>query len=160
MTDPRLRIDQNFLDQELVNQPSLVQEVGDEAAMAIAVRDTAEEYVKTVDAELDQEIRLEGVASKAKLTEASIAAAIQTHPRHLAAFTAYTEAKLAAAKAVTLEKAVATKSKALDKMSDLWMGAYWVKNSSKPSAIENAEYNTNRQKMADARRVKPQLRGD
>lgn len=152
MSDIRLQIDKNSLDEEFVNQPGLIEEVCEEAAVAIAVRDTAEEHIKTVDAELDHQIRAEGIASKAKLTEASIAAAVQTHPRHQNAFTAYTEAKLAAAKAIALEKAATTKGKALEQLSELYRASYWVKDSSKGAAHSNAEYSIHRNKLAEARR--------
>src|SRR6266446_6859099 len=61
MSDPRLLIDSNYLDEELINNPSFIQEVCDEAAEAIAHRDAMKEALDTIDAELDAELR----ASKA-----------------------------------------------------------------------------------------------
>src|SRR6266853_5539736 len=112
MSDPRLQIDRNDLDNELINNPSFIQEVCDEAAGAIAHRDAMKEALDTVDAELDAEIR--ELTSKNKMTETAIKTTVQIHPEHKQAFDAYNQAKLKAAKAAGLVTAAETRSKAID----------------------------------------------
>lgn len=148
----KLKIDKDRLDDEFVNLPELMHAACEAAANAITVRDAAEETLKEVDAELDKEIRVEGLASKAKLTEAMVEAAIQTHPRHQEAFKLYNEAKWLAAKAIGMEKSVKTKEKSLEQLANLFLSAYWVRNSSKNS--QHNQYEMQRAQMAEARRVR------
>lgn len=152
MTDQRFQIDKDNLDAEFVNLPELMRTACEEAANAVCVRDAAEETLKEVDAELDKEIRVEGIAGKAKLTEAMVEAAIQTHPKHQEAFRVYNEAKWLAAKAIGQEKAIKTKEKSLEQLATLYLSAYWVRSSSKSANHEKAEYSINRQRLAEARR--------
>lgn len=152
MTDPRLFIDKNSMDDELINNPSLVQEVCDECAQAIAVRDAAKEALATVDAELDAEVRNE-LSQSTKVTEDKVRAAIQTHPRHAEAFTVYNEAKLAAALADSLVKAVETRSKALEQLSYLYGSGYFAINSTKRTpASQEAGYDRLRGRLAERRK--------
>lgn len=148
----KLQIDKDRLDDEFVNLPELMQGACDVAAEAIALRDEAEEILKVVDAELDKEIRVEGIVGKGKLTEAMVEAAIQTHPKHEAAFRVYNEAKLAAAKAIGHQQSVKTKERALEQLSSLYLSAYWVRNSSK--SAEHNQYEMTRARMAEARRIR------
>src|SRR6267142_3020317 len=112
MTDPRLLIDRNSLDDELINNPSFIQEVCDKAAEAIAHRDAMEQALDTVDAELDSEIRELTITKTPKMTETAIKTTIQLRPEHKNAFERYNQAKLAAAKATNLVKSAETRSRA------------------------------------------------
>src|SRR5258706_9714711 len=115
MSDPRLLIDRNALDEELINNPSFIQEVCDEAAEAIAHRDAMKEALDTIDAELDAEIR--ELTSKDKITETAIKAAIQRHPKHKKAFEDANKAKLRWAKAAGLVTAAEGRRKAIEGLS-------------------------------------------
>lgn len=152
MTDPRLLIDKKSMDDELMNNPSLVQEVCDECAEAIAIRDAAKEALATVDAQLDAEVRME-LSVSTKVTEDKVKAAIQTNPRHAEAFKAYNDAKLAAALADSLVKAVETRSKALEQLSYLYGSGYFAINSTKRvPATQEIDYDRLRDRMAVRRR--------
>ncbi len=151
MTDPRLLIDRNDLDNELINNPSFIQEVCDEAAEAIAYRDAMKEALDTVDAELDADIR-EVTSKTAKMTEAAIKTTIQIHPEHKKAFTAYNQAKLKAAKAAGLERAAETRGKAIEALSRLYASGYFAIDSTKRSpATQEAQYNKSREALANQR---------
>lgn len=152
MADRRLLIDRNNLDEELVNNPQLVQDICDECAEAIAVRDAKKEALETVDAELDAEIRELLSKSASKATEAGIKGMIQTHERHKKAFTDYNNAKLAAAKAAGLEKAFEVRAKSIDGLSKLYSAGYFAINHTKRSADE-IKYNQHRDRLAEARRA-------
>lgn len=151
MTDPRLKIDINFLDQEWIGYPSLVQEVCDEAAVAASMRDTAKESLEVTDAELDRIHRQEKSSNK-KLTEAIIEGAVKTDSRHTHAFAAYNDARLAAALAASLEKAVLAKGKALEALSRMQANAFFASDSFKEQpGYQNSKYGELRAKLAEKR---------
>ncbi len=151
MRDSRLLIDRNSLDDELENNPSLVQDVCDEAAEAIAFRDAQKEKLNTTDAELDAEVR-EELAKTGKVTEDKVKAAIQVHPRHAQAFHDANMAKLAAAKADSLVESVKTRSKSLEQLSFLFAAGYFAINSTKRSSTsQELQYNRSRKLLAKAR---------
>jgi hypothetical protein len=151
MTDERLKIDRFNLDNELLENPSLVQEVCDECAEAIALRDAKKEALDTVDAELDAEIR-EELSKNSKVTENIVKVAIQVHPDHKRAFEEYNNAKLIAAKAASLERAVSTRSDALKELSKLYAAGYFAIDSTKRlPATQELKYNKQREQLADRR---------
>lgn len=154
MTDQRLLIDRNGLDDELINNPSLVQQVCDECAEAIAQRDYLKEMLEVVDAELDAEIREEFLSTnKSKVTEAVIESAIKTHKRHKDAFKKYNDAKLAAAKAAALERAVSVRSDALKELSKLFAAGYFAIDSTRRSVeYKEAGYDKLRERLASRRK--------
>ena len=149
MTDQRLLIDKNALDDELINNPSLVQQACDECAEAIAVRDSLKEALGTVDAELDAVVR-EELAQIGKVTEDKVKAAIQVHPKHAKAFKDYNAAKLKSALADSFVKAVETRSKALEQLSYLYGSGYYAINSTKRSGSE-VKYDKLRENAARSR---------
>src|SRR6266446_690013 len=150
MSDHRLLIDRNALDDELINNPSFIQEVCDEAAEAIAHRDAMKEALDTVDAELDAELR-EG-AKNNKMTETAIKMAIQTHPTHQKAFEDANQAKLRASKAAGLVTAAETRSKAIESLSRLYASGYFAIDSTKRSSTsQELQYNKNRETLANQR---------
>jgi len=151
MADERLEIDRNALDNELIENPQLIQDVCDECAESIATRDAKKEALETTDAELDAEVRDLLSKNATKATEASIKGMIQTHPKHKQAFEDYNNAKLRAAKAAGLEKAVEVRGKALESLSRLYASGYFAINHTKRSADES-QYTVNRQRLAEARR--------
>ena len=154
MTDERLLIDKFALDDELLNNPSFVQQVCDEAAEAIATRDAKKEVLDTVDAELDFEVR-EELLKSGKVTEDKVKAAIQVHSLHAQAFKEYNEAKLTAAKAASLEKAVSARGDALKELSKLYASGYFAIDSTKRSpALQESQYNKHREQLALRRRTK------
>src|SRR5882672_5707330 len=140
MTDPRLLIDKMNLDDELVNNPSLVQQVCDEAAEAIAYRDAMREALDAVDAELDAEIR--ELTSRNKMTEAAIKTTIQLRQEHKDAFRISNQAKLKAAKATSLVSAVIARGEAIKELSKLHVSGYYAIDSTKRSSgAQEAQYN-------------------
>jgi hypothetical protein len=156
MSDPRLLIDKYLLDQELVENPGLVQTIGDELADAIAVRDTLKEVLATVDAELDSIVREELEQAKKKATESVVAAAIQLHPRHKRAFEEFNEAKLLAAKAASLEKAISSRADNLKVLADLYKSGYFAINATRDTATtREAQYKLMRERLAETRSSKP-----
>jgi regulator of replication initiation timing len=151
MTDERLLIDKFALDEELIDNPSLVHQVCEECAEAIAVRDAKKEDLETTDAELDAEIREILSTTSSKITENVVKGLVQTHARHQKAFKEYNDAKLTAAKATALERAVNTRSEALEQLSRLYSSGYFAINHTKRST-DDAKYNEHRKQLAAARK--------
>jgi len=153
MTDHRLLIDKNALDEALINNPSFIQEVCDEAAEAIAYRDAMKDALDTIEAELDVEIR--EITSKNKMTETAIKTTIQLRPERKKAFDAHNQAKLRAAKAAGLVTAAETRSKAIEGLSRLYTSGYYAIDSTKKShATQGIEYNRLRERLASNRTKK------
>lgn len=73
----RLAIDRNSPDEALIDQVSLVEEVGDAYVRAISLRDNAKNRVKSVEADTAQRIRDEYAESGEKLTEKSLAELVE-----------------------------------------------------------------------------------
>lgn len=158
MTDERLKIDKFRLDDELMENPALVQEVGDELAETIAIRDTLKEELDTINAELDAEIREELERNKKKITENIVAMAIQLHPQHKKAFKNYNEAKLIAAKAAALERAVSARADHLRVLADLYKSGYFAINATRDTPTTNeAKYKLMRERLADIRPSRERL---
>jgi hypothetical protein len=76
----KLKIDVDYLDRALIEQPSLFYTVADQFAMAVAERDAAKLELDEKMAELDQDIRAEAVSLGEKVTEASIQRRLATLP--------------------------------------------------------------------------------
>src|SRR5258706_2104666 len=150
MTDPRLLIDRNSLDDELINNPSFIQEVCDEAAEAIAHRDAMKDALDTIEAELDAEIR--EITAKNKMTETAIKTTIQLRPERKKAFDAHNQAKLRAAKAAGLVTAAEARSKAIEGLSRLYTSWYYAIDSTKRSpATQELKYNRDRETLPNQR---------
>jgi hypothetical protein len=158
MSDPRLLIDIHALDEALINNPSLVQDVCNEAAEAIAIRDAKKEALATVDAELDAIVRDE-LGKTTKVTEDKVKAAIQVHPKHARAFEEANAAKLAAAKADATVKSVETRSKSIEQLSYLHNSGYFTINSTKRiSNPQEVKYTRDREVLS-AHRARPTIKG-
>jgi hypothetical protein len=151
MTDPRLRIDPYNLNEELIENPGLVQQINDEAAEAIAIRDAKKDALKTVEAELDAELR-ELLSKTGKVTEKMLESAIQTHPRRKKAFEEWNKSVLTAAKAESLVDAFKTRSIAIIELCKLLINGYYAADSVKRSAATNElQYSKARERLADKR---------
>jgi translation initiation factor 2B subunit (eIF-2B alpha/beta/delta family) len=129
----------------------LIHQICDECAEAIAYRDSKKEALDTVDAELDAEIR-EALAKNSKVTESIVKGAIQVHHKHEEAFNEYNQAKLAAAKAAALERAITTRSDALKELSKLYISGYFAIDSTKRNVdAQEIVYNKRRELLASKR---------
>lgn len=149
-----LTIDKNALDDELVQQPSLVFEVSEAYEKAAELRDKLKEELATIDAELDGIVRIE-LAKKDKVTEAAVKAAIQMHKKHEAAFNAYVKAKTDAGILNGLRESFSTKSKALDGLVELHKSNYFERSSAQGSrSTDEYVYKRRRAQIAGGRKSK------
>ncbi len=146
----KLKIDKYLLDDELVNQPSLLCDITDAYAEAIAIRDTLKEALKTTDANLDAEVRKR---KDIKVTDKVAENLVQAHEDHAKAAKAYGEAKLQADKINAVKEAVVDRGFALKTLAELAMANYYERNSIKDTSVTNElKYNRARQRLADIRK--------
>ncbi len=142
----QLTIDKYQLDNELVNQPSLLCDITDAYAEAIAIRDTLKEALKTTDANLDAEVRQR---KDIKVTDAVAMNLVQGHPNHARAAKAYGDAKLQADKINAIKEAVVDRGFALKTLAELAMANYYERNSVKGTVTtDQFQYNEARKRSA------------
>ncbi len=117
-----LKIDRNALEEAVAQHPELFFKVAEAAAVAMSVRDEAEERIKEVDAELDRKLRN---VKGDKDTEAAIKAQIQTHTDHRLAREDYAAKRKQAAMLVALERAFDQRGKMLRELTNLYGNGYF-----------------------------------
>jgi len=148
-----LLIDKNALDQELVQQPSLFEKVGDAFAEAIAEKDAAKEELANVDARLDGMIRKS--AADKRVTDTAIKNRIQAHSKHQGAFAKYLTAKMRADKLGALKESFHQRSYMLRELAGLAVSNYFEGTSVKATPTTNrAIYSRQRERLAEARQAR------
>ena len=149
---PRLQLDKHALDDELIQQASMLHSVSEAYEEAMAERDDLKEKLATVDAELDQSIRDDAEEHNEKLTEGTIKAKIQADVEHKKAYFLFASAKLKAGKLQALKDAFKERGYMLRELCSLYLSNYFEHNSVKPTQItENASYKRARVRLADTR---------
>ena len=125
----KLLIQQHALDYEVIHQAQTYNEIGVATVEAKSEADALYEAYKNTDAELNSRVRDELTAAGTKFTEAVVAAKIQTHPDHAAAYQKYLDAKLKADKLAVLKDAFSQRSSMLRDLIQLYCNEYWTKDS-------------------------------
>lgn len=147
-----LEIDKHGLDDEIVKQPSLLLQVAEAHAEAIAERDSCKEELATVDAELDGQVRRKLEKVKEKVTEAAVKHGIQTSQKHGDAFDTYMTAKTKADKLLALKEAFQNRSYMLRDLVQLYVANYYDQSSVQGnSRSDSMTYQHNRERLAEAR---------
>lgn len=134
-----LEIDKYNLDEELIRQPQLFQDVGEELVQAVSLRDEASERLKVVDAELDREIREQMIADGEKLTEGRVSSRVSTHPLHAEAQGGLHELKEQAEILRVRKEAWSQRAYALRDLVQLYVAGYFSITSVKVAGHENAK---------------------
>ena len=143
-----LIINAQNLDDELIKQPSLFYMIGESYVEAIAIRDTKDEELSAIDAELDAQIRL---SNDSKLTEPKIKNMVKLHPKHQEAFVAYNEAKLMSDRLGAMKEAFHQRGSMLKELAQLAISNLYetASSSSSPRAIS---YEISKQRLANKRK--------
>lgn len=148
-----LTIDKHRLDDEIIQQPSLLFAVSEALEQALADRDRLKEGLATVDAELDGEVRLDLEKQDVKVTEALVKAGVQTHKKHEAAFEAYIQAKTEAGILGSLKESFQTRSYGLRDLVQLHMSNYFEAESVRgTNASDTMVYKRRRAQISEARK--------
>ena len=152
-----LEINKHGLDDELIKQPSLFFQVGEEYSIAVAERDACKEELATVDAELDGRIRAKLAQKRSgekgdKVTEAMVKNGIQVHPSHAAAFDTYILAKTRADILQSLKDSFQQRSYMLRELASLYVSSYYDESSVKGTGnTDKLVYDRQRERLAEAR---------
>lgn len=145
-----LVIDKNALDDEVIQQPTLVCKVAEAYVEAAALRDACKEAVATIDAQIDVGVReeLEGE----KITETIVRNRVQTHQAHKEAWDAYLTAKYEADVLGALKDAFVNRGFMLRDMVQLAVIGYFDVSSIKGTkAASDFAYHMKREILAKAR---------
>lgn len=122
-----IRIEEDALDLEWLNQPSLMLSVTREQAQTMEVEDRAKENLELVKAELDMEIRSDPDAfGITKLTEATVSAAILASEKYQEASDRYLNAKFENKVAIGAVKAFEQRKDALENLVKLHGQQYFA----------------------------------
>lgn len=124
-----LYVDTSVLDEELVRQPVLYQQVSEQTVLLESQRDAAYEKIKQIDAELNIVLREELTASGAKVTEAVVSSAVQSHPNHISAHEKYIELRTKASLFATLRDSFSQRSYMLRDLTTLHVSGYAMSSS-------------------------------
>lgn len=144
-----IRIDENALDVEWLQQASLTFHYSKNAAFQRKQLDLVKENLNVVRAELDREIRNDPEAFDiAKVTEAALTAAIISHKRYKEANNAYLEAKYEADIADAAVRALQDKRSALENLVKLHAAQYFA-GPSMPRDISREWVKTAEQKQTN-----------
>jgi hypothetical protein len=150
-----LVIDKNRLDDELVQQASLMQTVSDAYADALAKQTKLKEALAKVDAEIDVEIRNE--AADTKLTETMVRNQVILSPGHIKAFNAWLDAKLVTDKLEGMKDSFKQRSYNLRELSNLFVANYYEANSTRgDSRTDEMIYKRRRARLAEGREKRKQ----
>ena len=146
-----LAIDKQALDDEIIQRSSLLFEVSEAYATAVAERDALKEQLAVTDAELDGKLR----KANEKGTEALIKNQIQAHNDHRKAFAEWLEAKEHADKLGALKDAFKDRSHALGELADLYVANYFDTASVRQTPNDDTTvYRRRRARLAASREAK------
>ena len=155
MRETELQIDRNALDDELVHQPSKFLQASRDYAEALSVRDQAKQDVEVSKAEASLRIRRQCEQDGEKVTEAIIAARVETDKKCRQAVTTYLDSKKACEEALALKEAFMQRSYVLKDLAALYIAGYYGSDSVRGGAareLRDHEYSNNRAKLAEKRR--------
>ena len=123
-----LKIDKYALDDEIVEHPTLLAEISELCALAIAERDMLKEKWAAVDAGIDLEVRAQSTGKK-KLTEGHIKSIIQMHPDHIKSGVEYLQKRAEADQLQALKEAFHQRGYMLRDLAQLFVSNYYSTSS-------------------------------
>jgi hypothetical protein len=146
-----MQIDEDALDVEWLEQPSLMVKYARHSAKARQDMDRAKEKLETVKADLDQKIRSNpDKFDLQKITEGAILSVIQLHDGYKDAMDKYIDAKYEADIAQLAVRAVDTKKAALENLVRLY-GQQYFAGPSVPRDLNREWKKREEQKMANSK---------
>lgn len=147
-----LKVDKLSLDDELVQQPSLLFSVSEACAEAAAARDMYKELLATADAELFEKVRDDLDQADEKYTDTRIKGLVQTNKKHRAAFDFFSKAKAKAEMLEALKNAFIQRGYAIRNLCELFVANYYEQNSVRGTdKTDTAVYMKNRERLAEGR---------
>jgi len=125
----RLEIDRDALDEEISAQPSLYDQVAEQAVLAISRRDQAKWDMEKAYIEACDEARYEAVRTKERTTEAAIKEAATLSKAHVTAEKTYRATKQEAELWDALRSSFDQRGKMLRELAQLWIAGFYQASS-------------------------------
>jgi alkylation response protein AidB-like acyl-CoA dehydrogenase len=145
-----LKIDKHALDQELEEHPMLLFKISEAYVQAAAERDMLKEQLATIDAKLDNKIRMD--YGDSKYTEAMIKTEVQANKTHDIAMLKYLDAKKQAELLFALKEAFVSRGFMIRDLCSLYNANYFEEASVRGTPqTDRATYGKGRQRIAEAR---------
>ena len=130
----RLLIDEDDLDRELIEQPSLFEKVGKQFVLAVSHRDELKGELKAFEAKLSLQYRKELEDQGKKSTEAVIAALVETDQDRLVLHKKLLEIQALMGEWENLKDSFYQRDSALTNLCKLYVAGYFSKSSIKGPA--------------------------
>lgn len=143
----KLVIDKHAMDDMWLEQPAIVQEIGERVALEISRRDEAKDALADVSAVVDGEVRELHADDDKKPTETAIKNEVKQDSRVQKAQRRLRTLELNVAKLGTLANSFHVRRYALQSLTDLWSAGYYTSNSGASKAAREATHGTTRKAM-------------
>jgi hypothetical protein len=149
---PKLQIDKNAMDDMWLEQPAVVQEIGERVAMEISRRDEAKDDLADVLAELDALVRESHSDDEKKPTETAIKNEIKQDSKAKRAQKRLRAFELNVSRLQNLMESFKQRRYALQDLTTLWAAGYYTSNSGGAKNAREASADRGRKGMQKARR--------
>lgn len=153
----KLTIDRHGLDDEWVEQPGIVQAIGERLAIEISRRDEAKDQLADIIAEVDGEVRLahdsddEDDKKKKKPTETAIKNEVAQDKHVKAAKQHLRTLELNVGRLGALKDSFHQRRYALQDLVSLYLGGYYTSNSGAAKSARENTHESSRKAMQDER---------
>lgn len=148
-----LKIDKLALDDEVMQQASLLYEVSEALVDAIAKRDALKDALAKLEAEIDQDLRTQFEEAETKYTEPKIKSLILIDKFRTKANEELLAAKTQADRLMALKEAFQSRGFMLRDLCSLYQANYFESSSSRPNnQMSDAVYNHRRTRLAESRK--------
>jgi hypothetical protein len=148
-----LKIDKLALDDEVMQQASLLYEVSEALVEAIAKRDALKDNLAKLEAEIDQDLRTGFEESEIKYTEPKIKSLVLIDTARTKANTELLAAKTQADRLTALKEAFHQRGYMLRDLCSLYQANYFESSASRPNnQMSDAVYNQRRARLAESRK--------
>lgn len=148
----KLVIDKHAMDDMWLEQPQIVQEIGERAALEMSLRDQAKDDLADIAAELDTEVRELHANDDKKPTETAIKNEIKQDKTFKAAQKRLRSLELNVSRLGTLSNSFHVRRYALQAMTDLWAAGYYTSNSGAARQARENSHETARKGLNDQRK--------
>lgn len=148
----KLLIDKNAMDDMWLDQPRIVQEIGERLALEISRRDEAKDDLADVTATLDAEVRELHADDEKKPTETALKNEIKQDKTYKAALARQRALELNVSRLQTLSTSFHQRRYALQDLTTLWVSGYFTSNSGAVKDARDRKGSSGREAMQAERK--------
>jgi hypothetical protein len=148
----KLQIDKHALDDMWLEQPGIIQAIGERLALEISRRDEAKDDLADITSELDGIVRESHVEDEKKPTETAIKNEIAQDPKVKKAKKRFRTLELNVSRLQMLRESFTQRRYALQDLVTLYVAGYYTSNSGAAKGAREATHETSRKAMQAARK--------